>query len=122
MAIVEPELEEASAVDDKNLLDLVPFTSSDTFEDVQVNPGLTQEQKDEVPALLLEFADIFTDQPGTTALAQHVITTTTSEPIMVKQYPMPFAKRQAVEDEIKMMLEAGVRAVKLALWFTSSPS
>ena len=59
-------------------------------------------------SLLVEFEDIFTDQPGCTILAEHKINVTAKQPIRVKPYPMPFAKRKEVDKEIQKMLEAGV--------------
>lgn len=108
VAIIEPELEDDGVVDDENLLELRPMAGKETYVDVHVNPDLTQEQKAEVKNMVKEFSDIFTDQPGTTDLAQHTITTTIKEPIRVRQYPIPYAKQQVVEEEVRSMLKAGV--------------
>ena len=107
-AIIEPEFDHDRVVDDENLLELGSLSGTETYQDVQVNPELTQEQKGDGKALLKEFADIFTDRPGTTRLIEHSIVTTTHEPIRVKQYPMPYSKLRAVEEEVRQMLEAGV--------------
>ena len=107
VAVIEPGDEEG-VVDDENLLELLTTGETETYKDVVVNLELTQEQKAEAEALVLEFAGIFTNRPGTTNLIRHEIKTTTQEPVRTKQYPMPYAKQQAVEEEVKKMLEAGV--------------
>ena len=107
MAVIEPEIEHG-AVDDEGLLELGAGQSKETVDDVSVCETLSREQKDEVHALLSEFQDICTEQPGATNLVEHVIETTTTDPIRVKPYPIPYALRQVVEDEVKKMLEAGI--------------
>ena len=41
---------------------------TETFNDVKINPELTEQQKLEVMELLEEFQDVFTDVPGLTTL------------------------------------------------------
>ena len=60
VAIVGSELEEGGIINSENLLDLRSPDGTETFEDVQVSADFTQEQNDEVCALLVSFADIFT--------------------------------------------------------------
>ena len=108
VAIIEPEHEVDGVVDDESLLELNAVKGQETHKDVLVNPELTQEQKAEVEALVKEFAEVLTDKPGTTDLVKHGLDTVNHEPAGMKQYPMPYAKQQAVEEEVKKMLDAGV--------------
>jgi hypothetical protein len=110
VAIVEAEsCPSNGVVDDENLLDL-PSTGivGETYLDVDVNHKLTEKQKYQVMDLLQEYREIFTERPGCTRLDEHVIEVTSSEPIRVKQYPMPYAKRTDVESEVSKMLDMGV--------------
>jgi len=67
------------------------FTSSqtETYNDVKVNPELTEEQRGEVMKVLEEFQDVFTDVPSLTSLGKHSISLTTEEPIHSKPYSLP---------------------------------
>ena len=95
-------------VDDESLLNLPNTEQKETYRDVNVCPELTEEQKREVWDLLEEFQDIFSDIPGRTKLAEHKVELTTSKPIHVKPYPMPYAKRKEVSEEIEKMLKVGI--------------
>ena len=55
-----------------------------------------------------EFSDVLSTKPGRTNLGEHDIKLTTDTPIRSKQYPIPFALKKTVEDEVKSMLELGV--------------
>ncbi len=75
---------------------------------MHINDTLSGKQKKEIKELVREFADIFTEEPGTTHLAEHRIETTSQDPVRVKQYQIPYAKRDAVQDEVKAMLDSEV--------------
>jgi len=55
----------------------------ENFKDVNINPQLSNEQK-EVTSLLSEFTDLFTDVPKVTNLGKHSIQLTSFEPIRSK--------------------------------------
>ena len=98
-----------SDFDDSNEEALLSFPETDqneTIEDVHINPRLDSTQQAEVHMLLCDFQDVFSDVTGETNLGEHRIELTTKEPIRVKPYPMPYAKRQAVQEEVGKMLEA----------------
>ena len=73
-----------------------------------VAEDLSVEQKVAVETLISEFSDVLSDKPGHTNLLTHDIKLTTSEPIRSKQYPVPFAMRQTIVDEVNKMLELDV--------------
>ena len=84
------------------------MTQTETISDVNINPELSQAHTEQVITLLEEYSDIFSDVPGCTSLGEHKIELTTNEPIRVRPYPMPYSKRQTVEDEVRKMLKAGI--------------
>ena len=109
MAIIEAETsEECGVVDDESLIELACLQSKETYKDVQIADRLSPDQKQDVSDLLEEFQDIFSEMPGTTSLAEHKIELTTQSPVRQKQYPMPYAKRAEIADEVQKMLDAGV--------------
>ena len=85
-----------------------PGLGKETYKDVQIYPGLGDEEKRQVEALLVEFSDIFTDVPGLTDLVQHKIVLTDDEPVRKKPYPIPYALREAVRSEVGEMLQLGI--------------
>ena len=104
-AVIEPAHGHDGVVDDDSLLDLLgPVASKESYTDVNVSENLTIYQRAEVMSLLREFSDIFTDKPGTTNLVEHEIVTTTKQPIKVRPYPMPYATREVVMEEVKNLL------------------
>ena len=107
VAILEAP-EDDGVVDDEKLLELPNTEQKETFRDVNVCSELTDEQQREVWQLLEEFQDIFTDVPGRTNLVEHKIELTTTTPINVKPYAMPYAKRKDVSEEIDKMLKLGI--------------
>ena len=111
VAVIEDEdVDEIGVVDDEQLLELdyTERISEESYLDVQVSDGLTPEQRKEVQELIYEYRDIFTERPGTTDLVEHEIELTTSEPVRVAPYPIPYAKRETVQNEVEAMLNAGI--------------
>jgi len=78
------------------------------YGSVNINPELSSEQRGEVEKVLAEFQDIFTDVPKVTNLGEHSIELTSLEPIRSRAYPLPFAMREAVDQELESMLANGV--------------
>ena len=62
----------------------------------------------ETKSLVKEFQQIFTENPGSTNLAEHRIETTTGEPVLVKQYPVLYAVRNSIDEEVSKMLKADI--------------
>ncbi|GFO29311.1 Pol polyprotein [Plakobranchus ocellatus] len=62
----------------------------------------------DVKELLLEFQDILTSAPGCTNTLCHEIRLTTDDVIRVKPYPLPFAARDFVTQEVNDLLALGV--------------
>ena len=109
VAVIEAETsDEPGAVDDEELLVLADVKGLESYKDVQICEQLTPEQKEQVENLLKEYSDIFTERPGCTNLTEHKMELTSADPVRVKQYPIPYAKRCDVDTEVQAMLEAGI--------------
>ena len=75
---------------------------------VNINPALSNEEQNQVRSLVQEFSGTFSEKPGRTTLMEHDIKLTTDTPVRVKQYPLPYSMMQAVNDEVRSMIELGV--------------
>ncbi|GFO45779.1 Pol polyprotein [Plakobranchus ocellatus] len=75
---------------------------------VVIDPSLSASQVQDVKELLIEFQDILTSIPGCTNTLCHEIRLTTDEVIRVKPYPLPFAAREFVTQEVNDLLSLGV--------------
>jgi hypothetical protein len=73
-----------------------------------VNPDLSDDQGKEIGEVLNSFHEVLSEVPGCTNLIQHKIHLTTSEPVRIKPYPVPFAVRETINNEIDDMLKLGV--------------
>lgn len=100
--VIEDDLEE------EQLVDLLIPQSEETYKDVKYSEELTDEQRKQVQDLVHDYQDIFTDRPGTTDLEEHRIELTTEEPIRQKPYPVPYAMRETLREEVRKMLEADI--------------
>ena len=58
--------------------------------------------------LVLRYPDVFTNMPGETDVIQHQIKLTDDTPIKCKPYPLPYAMREELRNEVDTMLEMGV--------------
>ena len=74
----------------------------------QLGQSLSDEQRDELSAVLDEFTNQFGDKPGRTHLIQHKIRLTNETPINPRIYRIPDRLKDQVNDEIKMMLRDGI--------------
>ena len=109
IAVIEADChDEEGVVDDEQLLDISNLSGSETYRAVKYNPLLTERQMKEAKSLVKEFQQIFTKNPGFTHLAEHRIETTTGEPVRVKQYPVPYAVRNSIDEEVSKMLKADI--------------
>ena len=76
--------------------------------EVAIGENLSKKQRRDVEELILQFKSIFTADPGCTDVLEHRIELTTNEPFRVKQYPIPFAVRGDVAEEVHKMRRDGV--------------
>lgn len=78
------------------------------WEDVVINKNLESEKIGQVRELLRKFENIFFDVPGRTNLMTWDFHLATTRPIYMRQYPIPLAVQDVVEEEISKILELGV--------------
>ena len=98
----EEELESCFRIPQMNSL------QTETKSDVMISEILKEGQSDEMEGLLNNFSDILTDVPGRTTAIECNIRLNTDKPIKTKPYPVPFAMRQSLQDEIQKMIDFGV--------------
>ena len=58
--------------------------------------------------LTRRYPDVFTDMPGQTNMIQHRVKLTHDTPISCKPYPLLYAMREELRNEVDSMLEMGV--------------
>ena len=84
-----------------------------------LDDSLNAEQRQEVSALLQEFATVFSHLPGKTELTFHEIRTAGATPIRMPPYRIPVAYQKQVREELKAMEEIGIIEPAKSSW--SSP-
>ena len=107
ISVISEEDEEQDHFDEREFL---PPTSiqTESTSDVHLAERLSEEQRSELRQMLDSFSDVLTDIPGKTTLVQHRIETTTSQPVRVRPYPVPFSTEEVIKSEVQKMLELGV--------------
>lgn len=85
-----------------------PVTQTETAKDVKFADRLTPDQLETAKSLCVSFSDVLTDIPGKTNLVEHKIVVTSSEPVRVKPYPIPFGTEKTITEEVQKMLQLNV--------------
>lgn len=93
---------------EEQLLQLHEGKGGENYLQVSINSGLSTSQQTELRDLVFGNMEIFTDKPGKTNLVEHSIVLTDNAPVREKPYPLPFATRKAVEEEVQSMLKEGI--------------
>nr|XP_037287184.1 uncharacterized protein LOC119180146 [Rhipicephalus microplus] len=91
--------------------DEVPHITLEQTQDwtnVTIASELNADARQQATAVLKEFRDVFSDVPGKTDIVHCELKLTSEAPIQVRQYPLPFTVKDAVEEEVKYMLQLGV--------------
>ena len=76
--------------------------------DIYSRVGIPEDQRRLLKDLVRRYPDVFTDMPGETDVIQHQIRLTDDTPIRCKPYPLPYAMREELRNEVDTMLEMGV--------------
>ena len=97
---VDPELGEVP--------DLEGYRQREGVRDVKLGDDLPEDQRRVLKDLVRRYPDVFTDMPGETDVIQHQIRLTDDTPIRCKPYPLPYAMREELRNEVDTMLEIGV--------------
>ena len=97
---VDPELGEVP--------DFEGYRQREGVRDVKLGDELPEDQRRVLKDLVRRYPDVFTDMPGETDVIQHQIRLTDDTPIRCKPYPLPYAMREELRNEVDTMLEMGV--------------
>lgn len=103
-------IEDGDDGDEMGKLDITlpSLTESETYKDVKVNKDLGQDQIGQVQDIMKSFAEVLTDLPGKTDLIEHKIKLLDKKPIRQRMYPVPYAMRETIIDEVNTMLKLDV--------------
>ena len=88
--------------------DLEGYSQREGVCDVKLGDELPKDQRRVLKDLVRRYPDVFTDMPGETDVIQHQIKLTDDMPIRCKPYPLPYAMREELRNELDSMLEMGV--------------
>lgn len=81
-------------------------SKDENFHEIVKNlQNLSESQKNEILDLLRRNQDVFSGKPGRLRNFEYQMEILEHEPFFVKPYPVPLAKKQAVQNEIDSMLE-----------------
>ena len=102
-------LEDSDMVDQDNI-----STTNDKISLERID--LSAEQCSDRAMLLSEFADTFTDLPGTVVSVMFAMETCDSPPIQQRPYSTPTTLKAGVEEEIQWLLNKGMIVPSESLW------
>ena len=75
---------------------------------MKLGDELPEDKRRVLKDLVRRYPDVFTDMPGETDVIQHQIRLSDDTPIRCKPYPLPYAMREELRNEVDTMLEMGV--------------
>ena len=92
----EEEEQDRNNSESTEIPSLIQCEQKESFENINLSPELCPEQGTEMKKILQEFPDVFTDLPGKTDLVECDRKLTSTDPVKVKQYPMPYSMMEEV--------------------------
>ena len=95
--------EEIPSIDKDSLLELGTYKQKEDVCHVKLGTELDDSQSRQMQALIEDYANVFSDVSGRTSKMEHKINLLDEEPVCLKPYPLPYALRQELKDEIKEM-------------------
>ncbi|GFO25446.1 Zinc finger protein [Plakobranchus ocellatus] len=90
------------------LPELGGWGSKETVNDLKFGDELTLDQRRQLEEVALMYSSIFSNRPGTASTEEHCIELTSSIPVRQRPYPVPYAMRQTLRDELSEMEALGV--------------
>ncbi|GFR95654.1 zinc finger protein [Elysia marginata] len=103
IVIEDIEGEHFNDSDCKTLPELGGWGINETVNDLQYGDQLTPDQRRRLEEIASSYSSIFSDRPGTVSTEEHCIELTSSTPVRQRPYPVPYAMRQTLRDELKKM-------------------
>jgi hypothetical protein len=107
-AVISTAVLDCSSEEQEDVDEIPSSGKKERVDDVDINPDLAPEDHMKVISLLNKFADVLNGVPGSTTLIEHGIKVTTSQPIRMKAYAVPFSMTKIIDDEVEKMLELNV--------------
>ncbi|GFS27674.1 zinc finger protein [Elysia marginata] len=89
--------------DCETLPELGGWGSNETVKDLQYGDQLTPDQRRQLEEIASSYSSFFSDRPGTALTEEHRIELTSSTPVRQRPYPVPYAMRQTLCDELEKM-------------------
>ncbi|GFS19330.1 Gypsy retrotransposon integrase-like protein 1 [Elysia marginata] len=89
--------------DCETLPELGGWGNNETVNDLQYGDQLTPDQRRQLEEIASSYSSIFSDRHGTVSTEEHRIELTSPTPVRQRPYPVPYAMRQALRDELKKM-------------------
>lgn len=93
---------------DAGEIELPKPSQTQSIGDVHISERLSHVQQNEAKKLLQQYEGIFSDLPGKTTLIECQLKLQSDRPINVKQYPLPYALRQAIASEVDDLLRLDI--------------
>ncbi|GFO29427.1 Zinc finger protein [Plakobranchus ocellatus] len=106
--IEDLEREHFKDSDCEALPELGGWGSEETVNDLKYGDELTLDQRRQLKEVAVTYSSIFSDRPGTASTEEHCIELTSSIPVHQCPYPVPYAMRQTLRDELREMENLGV--------------
>ena len=76
--------------------------------DAKFGEALTYDQSRELQLMVERFSEVFSDRPGDTNVAEHLIDLTSDVPVRQTPYPVPFALQPSLKKELQQMKDLGI--------------
>ena len=80
--------------------DLEGYHQKEGVRDVKLGEDLSEDQRPTLKDLTRRYPDVFTDMPRETDLIQHRVKLTDDTTIRCKPYPLPYAIREELQNEV----------------------
>ena len=101
---------------EENSKDVLFWKDGDPDDQPTISDRLNTEQQEQLRQLLMEFNQVFQNQPGQTQLAEHKIDTGTARPVRLPPYRLPQAYRSDVHQELQEMLAQKIIEPSTSEW------
>ncbi|XP_072172659.1 uncharacterized protein [Diadema setosum] len=101
-------IDEQGSEDEAVSIECPSVVQTEGVSDVHISDELSNAERKELVGLVKGFADVMTDVPGHTNLAQHTVQLKTEEPIRSRPFPVPQSMRETIQEEVNTMLDMKV--------------
>lgn len=91
-----------------SLADVEKPAAEELLELIDKQPGLDEEQRNDLKGVVQHFEAVFSHKPGKTTLVEHDIELSSDKPIRSKPYRVSPRQKEIMDAEVKRMCELGV--------------